>query len=102
MKGGWNTTICGVALGLLASIWFVLWNTWSVTGPEVRWVGLALSSVLGAAYVESQPYWGGVVFAAHVVTVFLDMVLLVALVVGAFLGLLCYRSFRIPQLACKE
>src|SRR2546428_8294686 len=59
MKGGWNTTICGVALGLLASIWFVLWNTWSVTGPEVRWVGLALSSVLGAAYVESQPYWGG-------------------------------------------
>src|SRR3989475_11463356 len=81
MKGGWNTTICGVALGLLASIWFVLWNTWSVTGPEVRWVGLALSSVLGAAYVESHPYWGGGVFAAHWGTVSLDMVMVVALVV---------------------
>ena len=97
MKGGWNTTICGVALGLLASIWFVLWNTWSVTGPEVRWVGLALSSVLGTAYVESQPYWGGVVFAAHGVTVSLDMVMLVALVVGAFLASLWSNEFRIRK-----
>jgi len=97
MKGGWDTTICGVALGLLASIWFVLWNTWSVTGPEVRWVGLALSSVLGAAYVESQPYWGGVVFAAHGVTVSLDMVMLVALMVGAFLASLWSSEFRIRK-----
>jgi len=97
LQGGWNTTICGVALGVIASIWFVLWNTWSITGPEVRWVGLALSKILGAGYVESQPYWSGVVFAAHGVTVSLDMVMLVALVVGAFLASLWSGEFRIRK-----
>ena len=97
LQGGWNTTICGVALGVIASIWFVLWNTWSITGPEVRWVGLALSKILGAGYVESQPYWSSVVFAAHGVTVSLDMVMLVALVVGAFLASLWSGEFRIRK-----
>jgi uncharacterized membrane protein YedE/YeeE len=97
LGGGWNTTICGIALGLLASAWFVLWNTWSITTPEVRWVGLALSTVLGQSYIESQPYWNGVVFAAHGITISLDMVMLVALVAGAFLASLWSSEFRIRK-----
>ncbi len=97
LRGSWNTTLCGVGIGVLASAWFVLWSTWSVTGPEARWTGLLLANVLGSGYVANHPYWGGVIFAEHGLTVSLDMIMLVAVMVGALFAAVLSGDFRIRK-----
>lgn len=94
IRGSWNTTVCGIAIGLLGAVWFALWSTWSVTGPEVRWVGLLIANVVSSTYVQGHVYWGGVVFANHGLAISLDMIMLGSLMLGAFLASLLSGDFR--------
>lgn len=93
----WSTTRCGIGIGLLASLWFVVWSTWSVTGPEARWAGLLLANLFGSQYMLSHAYWGDVIFADHGLTISPDMIMLAALMVGALLASFWSGDFRIRK-----
>ncbi len=97
LRKPWSTTRCGIGIGLLASLWFVVWSTWSVTGPEARWAGFFLANIFGAQYVSSHPYWGGVIFADHGLTISPDMLMLAALMAGALLASFWSGDFRIRK-----
>ncbi len=97
LRKPWSTTRCGIGIGLLASLWFVVWSTWSVTGPEARWAGLFLANIFGSQYVSSHPYWGGVIFADHGLTISPDMLMLAALMAGALLASFWSGDFRIRK-----
>ncbi len=97
LRREWNTTWCGIGIGILASAWFVLWNTWSITGPEVRWTGLLLAKIVGVDYLNGNAYWSGVVFSAHGMTISLDMIMLVGLMVGAMIAAFWSGDFRVRK-----
>ncbi len=95
LREPWDARVCGIGIGILASIWFAVLTTWSVTGPEARWVGYLLSSIVGSSAVESQVYWSNVVFNNQGLRVTTDMVMLAFLIVGSFAAALWSGDFKI-------
>jgi len=52
----WDARTAGVAMALVASLWFYVHGHWAITGSEARWAGYLLA---GAGFdVASVDYWG--------------------------------------------
>jgi len=56
LRDSWDARTAGVAMALVASLWFYVHGHWAITGSEARWAGYLLA---GAGFdVASVDYWG--------------------------------------------
>ena len=95
LKGEWNIKYCGIGLGILSTLWFILWGVISVTGPQAKWIGLLYSGIFGSEIIESSVYWSQVIFGGNGISVTIDMIMLISLILGATLAALFSGEFRI-------
>ena len=95
LKGEWNIKYCGIGLGILSTLWFVLWGVISVTGPQAKWIGLLYSGIFGSEIIEGSVYWSQVIFGGQGMSITIDMVMLISLILGATLAALFSGEFRI-------
>lgn len=92
-KRPWDPRTAGLGITVLALVWFVEVSTLGVSGSEARWTGLVLQQA--GVDVSQYEYWGSILFhgeAAHVTT---DMVMVAAIVLGAFLAAVWSGDFAI-------
>ena len=102
IKSEWDAKIVGLGMGILATFWFVVWGTLSVTGPQARWVGLAYSNIAGIEVLEQNMYWNNVVFNEGNFAISLDMIMLVCLIFGAFISAYMSGDFKIRTIKSKR
>ena len=95
LKAEWDTKLVGVGMGVLATLWFVVWGTLSVTGPQARWTGLVYSEIFGREILQNNIYWNSVVFRDGIFSISLDMILFVSLILGAFISAYLSGDFKI-------
>jgi len=98
MKGPWDTAYVGIGLGIMATLWFALWGSWSVTGPEAKWFGLGYSKIFGEQFIENNIYWKNVVYSSSSISITPDMVMLISLVFGSFLAAYFSGEFKIRKM----
>ncbi|GAB7093633.1 YeeE/YedE family protein [Halolamina litorea] len=79
LRSPWDARTSGVAMALVASVWFAAHGAWGIAGSESRWVAWAFDRVGGDA--ARVTYWGSVLFDGAV-AVTPDMVLFIAMLVG--------------------
>ena len=96
-KRPWDPRSAALGITALAVVWFTQVSIVGVTGPEARWTGLLLQRAGGDA--GSYEYWGSVLFKGAGVRLTVDMVMIAAVVVGAFLAALWSGDFsiRVPK-----
>ena len=95
LRDSWDARTAGVAMALVASLWFYVHGHWAITGSEARWAGYLLS---GAGFdVASVDYWGSVLFRDGDISLTIDMVMIASLVVGSFLAAYASGDFRIRK-----
>ncbi len=96
-KRPWDPRSAALGITAIAVVWFAQVSIVGVTGPEARWTGL----LLNAAGVDagSYEYWGSVLFKGAGVRLTVDMVMIAAVVVGAFLAAAWSGDFsiRVPK-----
>ena len=92
-KRPWDPRTAALGITALAVLWFTQVSIVGVTGPEARWTGYLLSRV--GVDAASYEYWGSVLFKGESVGVTVDMVMIAAVIVGAFLAALWSGDFRI-------
>ncbi|TKX76916.1 YeeE/YedE family protein, partial [Halorubrum sp. SD626R] len=95
LRDSWDARTAGVAMALVASLWFVVHGHWAITGSEARWAGYLLSAV--GYDVASVDYWGSVLFRDGNISVTIDMVMIASLVVGSFVAAYASGDFRVRK-----
>ena len=95
LRDSWDARTAGVAMALVASLWFWVHGHWAITGSEARWAGYLLA---GAGFdVASVDYWGSVLFRDGNISLTIDMVMIASLIVGSFLAAYASGDFRVRK-----
>ena len=95
LRDSWDARTAGVAMALVASLWFYVHGHWAITGSEARWAGYLLA---GAGFdVASVEYWGSILFRDGDISLTIDMVMIASLVVGSFIAAYASGDFRIRK-----
>ncbi|WP_144798749.1 YeeE/YedE family protein [Halorubrum depositum] len=95
LRDSWDARTAGVAMALVASLWFYVHGHWAITGSEARWAGYLLGQ---AGYdVASVEYWGSILFRDGNISLTIDMVMIASLVVGSFIAAYASGDFRIRK-----
>lgn len=95
LRDSWDAKTAGIAMALVASLWFWVHGHWAITGSEARWAGWLLSS---AGYdVSGIEYWGSILFRDGNITLTVDMLMIASLIVGSFLAASLSGDFRIRK-----
>ena len=95
LRDSWDARTAGVAMALVASLWFSVHGHWAITGSEARWAGYLLA---GAGFdVASVDYWGSVLFRDGNISLTIDMLMIASLVVGSFVAAYASGDFRIRK-----
>jgi len=95
LRDSWDARTAGVAMALVASLWFYVHGHWAITGSEARWAGYLLS---GAGFdVASVEYWGSILFRDGNVSLTIDMVMIASLIVGSFVAAYASGDFRVRK-----
>ncbi|WP_283402587.1 YeeE/YedE family protein [Halorubrum sp. DM2] len=95
LRDSWDARGVGVALALVASLWFWVYGHWAITGSEARWAGYLLSQ---AGYdAGGVRYWGSILFRDGGITMTIDMLMIASLIVGSFLAAYASGDFRIRK-----
>ena len=95
LRDSWDARTAGVAMALVASLWFWVHGHWAITGSEARWAGYLLA---GAGFdVASVEYWGSILFRDGNISLTIDMVMIASLVVGSFIAAYASGDFRIRK-----
>lgn len=90
LREPWDAKTSGVAMALVASVWFAAHGAWGIAKSESRWVAWAFDRAGGDA--ADVRYWGSVLFDGSVV-VTPDMVLFAALLAGMLLAAVLSGKF---------
>ncbi|UPV99893.1 YeeE/YedE family protein [Halorussus gelatinilyticus] len=96
-KRPWNPITAALGITVLAVLWFTQVSIVGVTGPEARWTGYLLER---AGFDSgSYAYWGSVLFKGEGVRLTVDMVMIAAVIVGAFIAAYWSGDFsiRVPK-----
>ncbi|WP_435178769.1 YeeE/YedE family protein [Halorussus sp. AFM4] len=96
-KQPWNPITAALGITVLAVLWFTQVSIVGVTGPEARWTGYLLEQV--GFDSGSYAYWGSVLFKGEGVRLTVDMVMITAVIVGAFIAAFWSGDFsiRVPK-----
>ncbi|WP_224270121.1 YeeE/YedE family protein [Haloprofundus salinisoli] len=96
-KRPWDPRTAALGITALAVLWFTQVSIVGVTGPEARWTGYLLQQV--GVDVGSFEYWGSVLFQGQGVGLTVDMIMIAAVILGAFLAAIWSGDFsvRIPK-----
>jgi len=96
-KQPWDPRTAALGITALAVLWFTQVSIVGVTGPEARWTGYLLN--LAGVDAGSFEYWGSVLFQGAGVSLTTDMVMIAAVIAGAFLAALWSGDFaiRVPK-----
>jgi len=96
-KRPWDPRTAALGITALAVVWFTQVSIVGVTGPEARWAGYLLN--LTGVDAGSFEYWGSVLFQGAGVTLTVDMVMIAAVIGGAFLASVWSGDFsiRVPK-----
>ena len=95
LRDSWDARTAGVAMALIASLWFWVHGHWAITGSEARWAGYLLAQT--GYDVASVDYWGTVLFRDGDISMTIDMVMIAALIVGSFIAAYFSGDFRIRK-----
>lgn len=95
LRDPWDARTAGIAMALVASLWFWVHGHWAITGSEARWAGYLIG--LTGYDVAGVDYWGSVLFRDGNVTITIDMLMIAALIVGSFVAALGSGDFRIRK-----
>lgn len=96
-KQPWDPRTAALGITAVAVIWFSQVSIVGITGPEARWTGYLLSQIgIDAAEFE---YWGSILFQGQGIGLTTDMIMIGAVIVGAFLAAIWSGDFsiRIPK-----
>ena len=95
LRDSWDARTAGVAMALVASLWFSVHGHWAITGSEARWAGYLLA---GAGFdVASVEYWGSILFRDGNISLTVDMLMIASLIVGSFIAAYASGDFRIRK-----
>ncbi|MFC4549324.1 MULTISPECIES: YeeE/YedE family protein [Halorussus] len=96
-KRPWNPITAALGITAIAVVWFTQVSIVGITGPEARWTGYLLQQV--GVDSGSFAYWGSVLFKGNGVRLTVDMVMIVAVIFGAFLAAYWSGDFsiRVPK-----
>ncbi|OYR64039.1 YeeE/YedE family protein [Halorubrum ezzemoulense] len=95
LRDSWDARTAGVAMALVASLWFSVHGHWAITGSEARWAGYLLA---GAGFdVASVEYWGSILFRDGDISLTIDMLMIASLIVGSFIAAYASGDFRIRK-----
>jgi len=96
LRDSWDARTAGIAMAVVASVWFWVHGHWAITGSEARWAGYLLGE---AGYdVASVEYWGLILFRDGNIGVTIDMLMIGSLIVGSFVAAHASGDFRIRRL----
>ncbi|MEZ3169949.1 YeeE/YedE family protein [Halorubrum sp. RMP-47] len=95
LRDSWDARTAGVAMALVASLWFSVHGHWAITGSEARWAGYLLSRA--GFDVASVDYWGSVLFRDGNISLTIDMLMIVSLIIGSFMAAYASGDFRIRK-----
>ncbi|MFD1569228.1 YeeE/YedE family protein [Halorubrum laminariae] len=95
LRDSWDARTAGVAMALVASLWFFVHGHWAITGSEARWAGYLLS--VAGFDVASVDYWGSVLFRDGNISLTIDMVMIASLIVGSFIAAYASGDFRVRK-----
>jgi uncharacterized membrane protein YedE/YeeE len=95
LRDSWDARTAGVAMALVASLWFSVHGHWAITGSEARWAGYLLAQT--GFDVASVDYWGSVLFRDGNISLTIDMLMIASLVVGSFVAAYASGDFRIRK-----
>jgi uncharacterized membrane protein YedE/YeeE len=95
LRDSWDARTAGVAMALVASLWFYVHGHWAITGSEARWAGYLLAQA--GFDVASVDYWGSILFRDGNVSLTIDMVMIASLIVGSFVAAYASGDFRIRK-----
>ncbi|WP_224447756.1 YeeE/YedE family protein [Haloprofundus salilacus] len=96
-KRPWDPRTAALGITALAVLWFTQVSIVGVTGPEARWTGYLLQQV--GVDAGSYEYWGSILFQGKGVGLTVDMVMIAAVILGAFLAAFWSGDFsiRVPK-----
>ncbi|MFC4451329.1 YeeE/YedE family protein [Halorussus aquaticus] len=96
-KRPWNPITAALGITAIAVLWFTQVSIVGVTGPEARWTGYLLERV--GFDSGSYTYWGSVLFKGEGVRLTVDMVMITAVIAGAFIAAFWSGDFsiRVPK-----
>ncbi|TKX37639.1 YeeE/YedE family protein [Halorubrum sp. CGM5_25_10-8B] len=95
LRDSWDARTAGVAMALVASLWFSVHGHWAITGSEARWAGYLLAQT--GFDVASVDYWGSVLFRDGNISLTIDMLMIASLIVGSFVAAYASGDFRIRK-----
>ncbi|ESS10853.1 MAG: putative transporter component [uncultured archaeon A07HR60] len=93
LRDSWDARTSGIAMALVASVWFWVHGHWAITGAEARWAGWLVNAA--GADAAGIRYFGSILFRDGNITVTMDMLMIVALVAGSFVAAYSSGDFRI-------
>lgn len=96
-KRPWDPRTAALGITAVAVVWFTQVAIVGITGPEARWTGYLLERA--GVDAGSFTYWGSILFQGEGVGVTTDMVMIAAVVLGAFLAAVWSGDFslRVPK-----
>ncbi|MFB6113758.1 MAG: YeeE/YedE family protein [Halodesulfurarchaeum sp.] len=96
-KRPWDPRTAALGISVFALIWFMNVSIVGITGPEARWAGYLLQQV--GITAGQYAYWGSILFHGEGIRVTADMVMIGAVIVGAFLAAVWSGDFtlRMPK-----
>ncbi len=95
LRDSWDARTAGIAMALVASVWFWVHGHWAITGSEARWAGYLLGEA--GVDVANIEYWGSILFRDGNIGVTVDMLMIGSLIVGSFLAAYASGDFRIRK-----
>ena len=95
LRDSWDARTAGIAMALVASVWFWVHGHWAITGSEARWAGYLLGEA--GVDVTNIEYWGSILFRDGNIGVTVDMLMIGSLIVGSFLAAYTSGDFRIRK-----
>lgn len=96
-KQPWDPRTAALGITAVSVLWFSQVSVVGITGPEARWTGYLLSQV--GIDVGEFEYWGAILFQGQGVGLTTDMIMISAVIVGAFLAAIWSGDFsiRVPK-----